>query len=62
MTLLTHMEFGIAAAIFFEFSNKEIAEELHITPACVKLHIFRIHEKLKTKSRREISNWILTMR
>jgi DNA-binding NarL/FixJ family response regulator len=51
---LTRREREIVALIGREFSNKEIAWELHLSPATVKNHIHHILEKLGVHRRSQI--------
>jgi two-component system nitrate/nitrite response regulator NarL len=53
-TRLTRREREIVGLIGREFSNKEIAWELHLSPATVKNHVHNIMEKLSVHRRSDI--------
>jgi LuxR family maltose regulon positive regulatory protein len=50
---LSGREAEILALLAERFSNKEIAERLHITPETVKRHTANIYQKLEVHGRRE---------
>jgi LuxR family maltose regulon positive regulatory protein len=50
---LSDREAEILALLAERFSNKEIAERLHITPETVKRHTANIYQKLEVHGRRE---------
>ena len=55
--ILTRRELEVVNLIGLGYSNKEIAENLSISPSTVKNHTTRIYHKLDLKTRVEVANW-----
>lgn len=48
---ITKREYAVLEQIAEGYSNKEIAENLHVSPNTVKTHIARLYEKLEVNQR-----------
>ena len=53
---LTHREIQVAELVADGYINKQIADELHISPATVKSHMQNIYRKLKVKNKIGLMN------
>ncbi|MFO8064944.1 MAG: helix-turn-helix transcriptional regulator, partial [Spirochaetia bacterium] len=53
---LSPREAEMAVMIARGLANKEIADELHISPATVRTHIYNLYQKAGARSRIELLN------
>jgi len=62
LSKLTHREIQVAELVCEGHINKQIANELHISPATVKSHMQNIYRKLKVKNKIGLMNKMKEMK
>ena len=58
----THREIQVSGLVCEGYTNKEIANRLHISPATVKSHMQNIYRKLKIKNKIGLMNKMKKMK
>jgi two-component system nitrate/nitrite response regulator NarL len=62
MATLTPRELDVLHLVAKGEPSRVVADELHVTEATVKRHLYNIYRKLDVRNRVEATNWYLTRR
>ena len=62
MSALTERQQSVAALVALGFSNRQIADELHLSERTVETHVRQILHKLVLVSRTQLAAWVVEQR
>ena len=62
MPSLTRRELDVLHLVAKGEPSRVVADELHVTEATVKRHLYNIYRKLSVRNRVEATNWYLSRR